>query len=63
MGGMEETMLKYLGKGDIIFLGIPLSTCTRRPGQDIKFIFHTFFVSRKQTKNPGRGGGYFLIIG
>ena len=34
MEGMEETMLKYLGKGDIIFLGIPLSTSTRRPGQD-----------------------------
>lgn len=29
MEGMEETMLKYLGKGDIIFLGIPLSTYTR----------------------------------
>ena len=29
MEGMEETMLKYLGKGDIIFLGIPLSTSTR----------------------------------
>ena len=34
MKGIEETMLKYLGKGDIIFLAIPLSTSTRRPGQD-----------------------------
>ena len=34
MEGMGETMLKYLGKGDIIFLGIPLSTSTRRPGRD-----------------------------
>ena len=34
MKGMEETMLKYLGEGDIIFLVIPLSTPTRRPGQD-----------------------------
>ena len=29
-----QTMLKYLGKGDMIFLGIPLSTSTRRRGQD-----------------------------
>ena len=34
MKGIEETMPKYLGKGDIIFLAIPLSTSTRRPGQD-----------------------------
>lgn len=34
MKAIEETMLKYLGKGDIIFLAIPLSTSTRRPGQD-----------------------------
>ena len=34
MKGIEETMLKYLEKGDIIFLAIPLSTSTRRPGQD-----------------------------
>ena len=34
MKGIEETMLKYLGKGDIIFLAIPLSTSTRRPGLD-----------------------------
>lgn len=34
MKEIEETMLKYLGKGDIIFLAIPLSTSTRRPGQD-----------------------------
>ena len=34
MKRIEETMLKYLGKGDIIFLAIPLSTSTRRPGQD-----------------------------
>lgn len=34
MKGIEETMLTYLGKGDIIFLAILLSTSTRRPGQD-----------------------------
>lgn len=34
MKAIEETMLKYLGEGDIIFLAIPLSTSTRRPGQD-----------------------------
>ena len=34
MKRIEETMLKYLGEGDIIFLAIPLSTSTRRPGQD-----------------------------
>ena len=49
MKGIEETMLKYLGEGDIIFLAIPLSTSTRRPGQDnpmSQVSFSQFFVSR-----------------
>ena len=66
MKGIEETMLKYLGKGDIIFLAIPLSTSTRRPGQDnpmSQVSFSRFFVSREQTKNPEGVLSYKRLMG
>ena len=66
MKGIEETMLKYLGKGDIIFLVIPLSTSTRRPGQDnpmSQVSFSRFFVSREQTKNPEGVLSYKRLMG
>ena len=66
MKGIEETMLKYLGEGDIIFLAIPLSTSTRRPGQDnpmSQVSFSHFFVSREQTKNPEGVLSYKRLMG
>ena len=61
MKGIEETMLKYLGKGDIIFLAIPLSTSTRRPGQDNPMSYGFFFTVFCFTLTNQKPGGYTFL--